>query len=79
MSTVTITQELAQALSVSDERPVRLVDSQGKLVGYFSPVAVPEYAPGDGPPPLTAEELERITSEEPWYTTAEVLAHLKSL
>jgi hypothetical protein len=51
-------------------RMVQVVDHKGKLVGYVTP------APAD-------KELERwrqrLTSDEPTYTTEEVFSYLRSL
>ncbi len=80
MTTFTVAPEVARALPGEGGCfELRLAD--GKLLGTFCP-AVRE---DDGidrsnwPPPLTDAEAERIIAEGPSYTTAEVLAYLKSL
>lgn len=49
-------------------------DQHGTVIGRFHPDA-PLYI-GEEPPPFLEEELE---TDEPTYTTAEVLAYLESL
>jgi hypothetical protein len=51
---------------------VEIVDESGILVGYLNrkTLATPEEI---------AEAKRRLNSDGPWYTTAELLDHLKSL
>lgn len=69
MSDIRLTKEQLEILTASGGTAV-LTDEEGHPVGYVSP-------------PLSATELRelerRADSDGPWYTTAEVLAHLKSL
>jgi hypothetical protein len=77
MTTYTVTPEVARALpGQGDCFELRSVD--GQLLGTFIPAAGP-IDRSNWPPELTQEELDRIAAEQPWFTTAEVLAHLKSL
>ena len=59
--------------------PVALVDASGKVVGhYFPKPTLDEFEPVGGWP--TDEELEAAANQPgPRYTTAEVIAHLRSL
>ena len=50
--------------------PVEVCDEQGKVVGTFRPRVEPQ---------VSNEELRRREQSDKWYTTAEVLAHLKRL
>ena len=93
MTTVAVPATLAELLEKANG-PVSLVTEQGRLLGSFSPAAV-RHADGriigsakaDNPTPkeplFTPEEIAeaecRIDSLGPWYTTKEVLEHLKSL
>jgi hypothetical protein len=54
---------------------VEICDEEGRIVGYFEPSI---YAGHVIPPDPTPEELARREAG-PKYTTAEVLARLKSL
>ena len=54
------------------------VDDTGSFVGTYLPPLPPSHEPGWVPPPLSADELQRILSG-PRYTTEEVLEHLRSL
>ena len=59
--------------------PLEFRDPSGKVMGRFIPAFDPsEYEPWE--PEFSEEELrEQELSNEKRYTTAEVLAHLKSL
>jgi hypothetical protein len=60
-------------------QPLELCDESGKVVARVTPVFDPsEYEPQE-PPPLSEEELRRREKSDRWYTTEQVLAHLKSL
>jgi hypothetical protein len=57
---------------------VELIDPSGRTVGVFTPPV--DRALYEGVEcPVSNEELARREREEPRFTTAEVLAHLKSL
>jgi hypothetical protein len=64
---------LAQLRGVKQR--VEICDEEGRIVGYFEPSI---YAGQVIPPEPTSEELARREAG-PMYTTAEVVAHLKSL
>ena len=56
-----------------------LCDEAGVVVGRFNPVFDPSRWEIIGPE-ISEEELDRrANSQGPWYTTEEVLAHLRSL
>jgi len=77
MTTIAVPRSLADALCRATG-PIRLVDEQGNVLGNFAPAAVA----GDCNE-LTAEELaemkRRAASPGPWYSTAEMIAHVQSL
>jgi hypothetical protein len=57
------------------KRRVEITDPEGRIVGYFEPSI---YAGQIIPPEPTEEELAE-SEKGPYYTTAQVLAYLKSL
>jgi hypothetical protein len=75
-------------LVVSDEQasmivaaatPVPVHDQAGRLIGYVTP-ATDRKAPSAGPAASQIREAEkRLDSNGPWYTTAQVMEHLRSL
>ena len=60
-------------------QPVELCDPTGRVIGKYVPlIDLTEWEPIS--PDISEEELDRrVNSDEPSYTTAEVLAHLRSL
>jgi hypothetical protein len=78
MTRITLDQDLARRLHELIE-PVELCDPSGKVLGMFSPqFDMSEWEPVT--PEATEEELDRrARSPGPWYTTEEVLEHLKNL
>lgn len=58
-------------------RPLEICDASGRVVGKFIP-SVDYAAMERARPPVSDEELAR-RNQSPSYTTAEVLARLKSL
>lgn len=78
MERIILDDELRGKL-LSLTRPLELCDETGKVVAQVWPVFDPaEYE--ELVPEINDEELERrANSEGPWYTTAEVLEHLKKL
>jgi hypothetical protein len=59
-------------------QPVELCDSEGRILGKFVPqIDMSEWEPVT--PDISEEELDRRAQSEDWYTTEQVLAHLKSL
>lgn len=67
---------LGQLRNLSE--PLEVYDEAGKLRGRFTPTAESDKCGRWEPPPLSEEELRRRESGKR-YTTAEVLAHLRSL
>jgi hypothetical protein len=61
------------------KEPLELCDESGRTLAKVKPaVDLSQYGPLE--PQVSKEELERrARSDGPWYTTAEVLAHLKKL
>jgi hypothetical protein len=63
--------------------PVELCDPSGKVVGRYVPVPRPLSELSEWElvgPEISDEELERrLNSDEPCYTTAEVLEYLRKL
>ncbi|HTU17228.1 MAG TPA: hypothetical protein VMG10_04140 [Gemmataceae bacterium] len=70
MQQIILTDEQMKVLAEA-QRQVEVRDSDGRLVGYLQFVG------------FTQAEIEeakrRLASDEPRYTTAQVLAHLRSL
>jgi hypothetical protein len=57
---------------------MQICDDQGRVVGTFvNQTYSATYLPSE--PAITQEEIERIAREGTYYTTEEVLAHLRSL
>jgi hypothetical protein len=81
MSKYTIDATLSQTLGRLTQ-PVELCDPAGHVVGKFVPaIDLSEWEPVDpNEPDITEEELRRrLASNEPRYTTAELLAYLEKL
>ncbi len=58
--------------------PVELCDPSGRVLGRFVPlIDLSEWEPLS--PQISEEELDRRAQSTEWYSTEEVLAHLKSL
>ncbi len=75
MNKITVDNELRDRLD-GLVRPVKLCDEDGRVVGIVTPVPDPSLLE----PQISDEELaERFNNPGRLYTTAEVLAHLKSL
>lgn len=59
-------------------QPVELCDPTGRVLGRYIPqVDLADYEPLE--PQVSDEELQRRKQSAEWYTTAEVLAHLRKL
>jgi hypothetical protein len=57
---------------------VQLCDPAGRVLGQFVPALdLSEWEPVS--PDVTEEELDHLEQSTEWYTTEEVLAHLKTL
>jgi hypothetical protein len=58
--------------------PLELCDEAGRVLARVTPVYDPAlYGPLE--PQISEEEIRRREQSEKWYTTEQVLAHLKSL
>ena len=78
MTKITIPNEITSQLLnglINSRNGVQLCDASGLTLGYFTPS--PDLILE--PPPLSEEELDRRETEGPFYTTQEVLDHLRSL
>lgn len=69
MPHITVDETQAQLIRESEE-PVEVRDENGQCLGYLSH----GFTEDD-----LAEAERRSQSKGPWYTTAEVLEHLRSL
>ena len=69
MPQIILDDEQAKLLA-SSLKPVEVRDRQGNLLGVIPPVWTEEEV---------ADAKKRLASNEPRYTTAEVLEHLRSL
>jgi hypothetical protein len=78
MTQITLDEALAGKLHGLNEI-VQLCDPAGRVLGWFSPlVDMSEWEPVS--PGASEEELDRrARSPGPWYTTEQVLEHLKNL
>ena len=57
---------------------LELCDESGRVVGQVYPVVdVSKLEPWE--PPIDEEELQRREQSDEWYTSEEVMAHLKDL
>lgn len=77
MSDLIISHEQAKLLA-SATVPVAIRDPDGNLLGYVSPGNTQAKRHGFTPEEI-AEARERADSDGPWYTTDQVLEHLRSL
>jgi hypothetical protein len=58
--------------------PFEVCDEDGFVIGRFIPGVDPsQIEPNE--PPISEEELQRRERSNRWYSTEEVLAHLRSL
>ena len=58
--------------------PLELCDEAGRVLGHVYPaVDLSQYEPWE--PEMSEEELQQLEQSDKWYSTEEVLAHLKSL
>lgn len=77
MTRVTINDNLRGMLGDLSE-PLELCDESGRVLARVTPVPDrSEYEAWE--PPIGDEELRRRERSGKWYSTEEVLAHLKSL
>lgn len=69
MKQLVLTDEQAKLVAAS-RKPVSVVDSRGNSLGTITPA----WTEAD-----VVEAKRRLASEQPRYTTAQVLEHLRSL
>jgi hypothetical protein len=69
MRQIVLSDDQARAVQAA-AGPVEVRDRHGNLLGYVSP------SPSDAE---IAEARRRLASDGPWYTTGQVMDHLKSL
>ena len=77
MSKITLDAELCGKLRGLAE-PVELCDDSGRVLGRFVPVIDMSEWEWVGPE-VSEEELDRRERSDRWYTTEEVLEHLRRL
>ena len=77
MTQVFVDSSVARQLSAG--HPAELCDPSGKVLGRFVPLIDVSVWEPIGPEPTEAELDEIENSNEPTYTTAEVIAHLEKL
>jgi hypothetical protein len=78
MTKITIPNDVTSQIFTSllnSRDSLEICDSLGYTIGYFTPS--PDLVLE--PPPLSEEELTRRENEGPFYTTQQVLEHLRSL
>ncbi|HEX5442231.1 MAG TPA: hypothetical protein VFW87_00320 [Pirellulales bacterium] len=71
-----VVNEALRGLLPDLTRPLELFDETGRMLGHFVPAANAVELRGE--PQFSEEELRQLENE-PFYTTAEVLAYLESL
>ncbi len=77
MSQINLDADLSAQLHNLSE-PVELCDPTGRVLGQFVPqIDMSEWEPDS--PDLSEEELKQREQSTEWYSTEEVLAHLKTL
>jgi hypothetical protein len=77
MNMIIIDEALRQKLQGLTQE-LQLVSETGRVLGTFLP-ATRRSPTLPGEPPLNEEELRLIEQSTEWYSTDQVLAHLKSL
>ncbi len=69
MTRIVLTDEQAKVVAAATE-PVPVCDARGNVLGFLNPVWTEEDI---------AEAKKALAAGGPWYTTEQVLAHLRSL
>jgi hypothetical protein len=79
MDRIVVDERLPERLAIR-LTPVEVVDTSGQVIGTFTPAVRPPEGYELGGPEPTLEELERIANTTSrWYTTDEVIAHLRRM
>jgi hypothetical protein len=77
MTRITLDASLSSKLNNLAE-PVELCDPSGRVLGRFVPlIDMSQWEPVS--PEVSEEELERREQSAEWYSTEEVMTHLKNL
>jgi hypothetical protein len=77
MNKITVDEALRQKLQGLTQE-LQFLDEMGQVLGTFLPAVSPsQRLPGE--PLMDEEELRRIEQSTEWFTTEQVLAHLKGL
>jgi hypothetical protein len=77
MTRITLDEPLKSRLDNLIE-PVEFCDQSGRVLGRYFPTFEPaDYEPLD--PQVSNDELRRRKASPEWYSTAELLNHLKGL
>jgi len=77
MTQITVDANLSNTLN-NLSQPVELCDPSGRVLGRFVPlIDLSEWEPIS--PDISEEELDRREQSTEWFSTEEVLAHLKRL
>jgi hypothetical protein len=69
MTRIILSDEQTKVVAAALE-PVPVCDSRGYVLGYLNPVWTKEDV---------VEAKKTLAADEPWYTTEQVLEHLRSL
>ena len=69
MTRIVLTEEQARVVAAAT-KPVPVCDGAGKVLGYLGPV----WSEKD-----IEEAKKTLAADGPWYTTDQVLEHLRSL
>jgi hypothetical protein len=82
MTQITVTAEIARAIAESS-LPIVLVDPQGRKLGQMTQIDAVALEEAETADDEWAEAMRRMEQAKreggPFYTTSEVLEHLKSL
>jgi len=76
--TQVIVDEMLRSKLYNLSRPLELCDESGQILARVFPMLdLSQYEPLE--PQISREEMQRRKQSDKWYTTDEVLAHLKRL
>jgi hypothetical protein len=77
MTRIVIDEALRNKL-LNFTKPLELCDESGRVLARVIPTSdMSKYNPWE--PPISNEELSRREKSDKWYTTKQVLAHLRNL
>mgnify|MGYP001363872885 CR=1 FL=1 len=77
MTRIVVDEELRSKL-LNFTKPVDLCDESGRVLARVMPrLDLSNYGPKE--PPISEEELSRREKSDKWYTTEQVLEHLRRL